>query len=460
MSLLMLTKDGILVTEMLPKTVSMPRSLPLNGTPTRVLFSQTLQCLVVAMKVGTGQTTIAFVDPDSGLNMSWPTDKDNNPLPFISGLGLSDDRIHDMFEWLYVKEGRTWLFIVITTREGQLLIVTTQRVESKDAAGQTRGKVRHWTRYKKKVADQAIYAGVGDGADLFFCAGNILHWEALDLVEKKLKPKKTFALPSPATSLRIVNDRLCALTTNHSLIVLNHRAQGPHDEMVFAHSDVGSRKASHYIEMGSSRDETPAWPITLISEQTHDFVGVWVPWKEPEKEFKVVFKGRLPAGVRRLRRGHVKPAWMAADVTPRFGHIPSTIDAADVLAICMDGSLHHFTLLSPEALVVLELIQKLALQGRPNDSPTTRLSQTNGTEPAAVSKTKRQGHVDGDVLRRCLDKRALEALLSAGDGADVLLRDALEGLEGGRWTDSFEGQREKYVELAYEVLEYYLAPVF
>ncbi|CRK25020.1 hypothetical protein BN1708_018130, partial [Verticillium longisporum] len=72
-------------------------------------------------------------------------------------------------------------------------------VEVEDADGRVSEKIRHWTRYKKKVADQAIYAGVGDGADLFFCAGNILHWEALDLVEKKLKPKKTFALPSPAT---------------------------------------------------------------------------------------------------------------------------------------------------------------------------------------------------------------------------------------------------------------------
>ncbi|CRJ93631.1 hypothetical protein BN1708_009402 [Verticillium longisporum] len=459
-SLLLLAKDRILVTEMLPKTVSMPRSLPLHGTPTRILFSQTLSCLVVAMKVGPGQTTIAFVDPDTGENLSMPTDKDSNPLPFINGLGLLDDRIHDMFEWLYVKEGKTWLFIVITTRDGQLLIITTQRVEVEDADGRVSEKIRHWTRYKKKVADQAIYAGVGDGADLFFCAGNILHWEALDLVEKKLKPKKTFALPSPATSLRIVNDQLCALTTNHSLLVLNHKAEGRHDEMTFAHSDVGSRKASHYIEMGNSCEETPAWPITLISEQTHDFVGVWVPWKEPEKEFRIVFKGRLPAGVRRLRRGHVRPAWMAPNNMPRYGHIPSTVDAADVLAICMDGSLHHFTLLSPEALVVLELIQKLAVQGRSDDSPTARLSHANGTEPSAMAKARRHGHVDGNVLQRCLDKRALEALLSAGDGADVLLRDALENLEGGRWTASFGGQREKYVDLAYEILEYFLAPVF
>ncbi|KAF3354472.1 hypothetical protein VD0002_g10087 [Verticillium dahliae] len=431
-----------------------------EGVQGNAEHATTLSCLVVAMKVGPGQTTIAFVDPDTGENLSMPTDKDSNPLPFINGLGLLDDRIHDMFEWLYVKEGKTWLFIVITTRDGQLLIITTQRVEVEDADGRVSEKIRHWTRYKKKVADQAIYAGVGDGADLFFCAGNILHWEALDLVEKKLKPKKTFALPSPATSLRIVNDQLCALTTNHSLLVLNHKAEGRHDEMTFAHSDVGSRKASHYIEMGNSCEETPAWPITLISEQTHDFVGVWVPWKEPEKEFRIVFKGRLPAGVRRLRRGHVRPAWMAPNNMPRYGHIPSTVDAADVLAICMDGSLHHFTLLSPEALVVLELIQKLAVQGRSDDSPTARLSHANGTEPPAMAKARRHGHVDGNVLQRCLDKRALEALLSAGDGADVLLRDALENLEGGRWTASFGGQREKYVDLAYEILEYFLAPVF
>ncbi|KAM0327927.1 hypothetical protein ACHAQA_005325 [Verticillium albo-atrum] len=412
------------------------------------------------MKVGAGKTTITFVNPDSGEDLSLPTDKDSSPLDFINGLGLFDDRIHDMFEWLYVKEGKTWLFIVITTREGQLLIITTQRLEVRGADGQTRVKIRHWTRYKKKVADQAIYAGVGDGADLFFCAGNILHWEALDLVEKKLKPKKTFALPSPATSLRIVNDQLCVLTTHHSLIVLNHKAEGQHDDMTFLHSDVGSRKATHYIEMGSSRDETPAWPITLISEQTHDFVGVWVPWKEPEKEFKVVFKGRLPAGVRRFRRGHVRPTWMAPDAAPRYGHIPSTVDAADVLAVCMDGSLHHFTLLSPEALAILNLIQRLAAQGPQVDSSSDTLVQANGLETAPARPAMQQGHVDGDVLQRCLDARALELFLTEDNGADVLLREALDGLEGGRWTASFEGQKERYVGLAYEILEYFLAPVF
>ncbi|KAL2754575.1 hypothetical protein ACRALDRAFT_2043524 [Sodiomyces alcalophilus JCM 7366] len=457
-SILILSNDRVLVSEMFPTPRVIPRQLPLRGTPTKLLFSQTMKCLVVAMRTRAGESTLAIVDPDSGEDISRPTNKEASPVSFISGLGEQGGRIHDVVEWVYVKDGKTWLFLVVTTKDGQLL---TGRARSPP-------RIRYWTRYKKKVGDKPIYAVVGDGADLIYCAGATLHWEVLDLMDRKLKGNKVLELPSPAISLRVVNGMLYVLTLDHSLLIYNHKMEGQHDEGALVHSDVGSRHATHYIDMGNSRNETLGWPVTLICELTRDFVGVRVPWKEPGKEFQVVFEGRLPAGIRRLRRGHVRPSWLALE--PRFGHIPSTVDGADVLGMCLNGSLQHFSLLSVEAWRFLRLVQTLAVRRRgvSDDEAQVRGDEEEATsmgEARPISKQQdlpRNKHVDGDVLQRCLDARMLEGLFSHGQDARLaeLLRERLDGLDGGKWTTGFNGSHQKYVELAYDVLEYYTSPVF
>ena len=95
---------------------------------------------------------------------------------------------------------------------------TTEPVETED--GQTR-QLQYWTRYKKKGFVDPIYAVVGDAVGLLFCVGKVLHWEVLDLAEKKLKPMKQFKLDSPATSLRVEGSKACALTAQHSLQVID-----------------------------------------------------------------------------------------------------------------------------------------------------------------------------------------------------------------------------------------------
>ncbi|ROT38696.1 hypothetical protein SODALDRAFT_277774 [Sodiomyces alkalinus F11] len=466
-SVLILSNDRVLVSELFPKPRAIPRYLPLHGTPTKLLFSQTMQSLVVAMRTRSGEATLAIVDPDSGEDISVPTEKEGRRVDFINGLGKSAGRIHDMVEWVYEKDGRTWLYLVVTTKEGQLLVVSTERAaysseEGGDMSGQGGSirRIRYWTRYKKTVGEhKPIYAVVGDGPDLIYCVGQTLYWDVLDLNDRKLRGHTGIELPSPAISLRLVKGMVYVLTLDHSLLIYNFKAGGQ-----LVHSDVGSRHATHYIEMGDSRDETLGWPVTLICELTREFVGVWVPWKEPGKEFQVVFEGRLPAGVRRLRRGRVRPSWLALE--PRFGHIPSTVDGADIFGMCLNGSLQHFSLLSTEAWRFLRLVQTLVVRRqRASDDEAHREDDASMGEGRPVIKphdAPRNKHIDGDVLQRCLDARKLEELFSHGQDTRLadLLRERLDSLDGGKWTTGFNGSHQKYVELAYDVVEYYLSPVF
>jgi hypothetical protein len=67
-------------------------------------------------------------------------------------------------------------------------------------------------------------------------------------------------------------------------------------------------------------------------------------------------------------------------------------------------------------------------------------------------------HVDGDLLRRCLERRVLE-LLVVKDKHVARFTELLRALDGGRYTEGFAetGDHAKYFRLAYEVLEYYLS---
>src|SRR5699024_10897718 len=118
--------------------------------------------------------------------LSVPSDKDHNPSDFVSGLGYPGDRIYGLYEWLYVKDGRTFAFILVATKDGRLLIISVNRVKARAGDGQVK-RLHYWTRYKK-VLGEPIYSIVGDDLGIIYCVDKVVHWEVLDLVEKKLRP--------------------------------------------------------------------------------------------------------------------------------------------------------------------------------------------------------------------------------------------------------------------------------
>lgn len=395
--------------------------------------------------------TIAFLDPDSGEEISQATDKGGNQVDFISGLGQSGDKIYGLYEWLYTKDGKTWLFIIVTTKCGQLLIVSTEDIP--DPGGRI---IRYWTRNRRKGFENAVLSVVGDNEGLVFCVGKVLHWETLDLTEKKLKPKKKYELESPATSLRVVNGLVLALTQNHSLVVIDLTAPltGTEDEMNTMHSDPVSRPSMHLITIGGPDDGAVTWPITLLCDRNRAFAGVWAPTNRRGKELEVVFEGRLPASIRRLRRGRTRPAW-ARQGDVKYGMIPSASDGAEVLGLCLDGSLQHFTLLDLDIWRFFRLIQNTANKSE-RMYPFTYSRKAAESEPVPVTEPPAMMHIDGDMLQRCLGQRALEDILG---NRTNLMREYLNSVEGGKWTEGFGSNMEKYFELAYDILEYYLAPV-
>ena len=409
-------------------------------------------------------------------------------MEFVSGLGIPGDKIYGLYEWLYPKDGMTFLFIIVTTKGGQLLIISAEKEDTH--MRDERSRIRYYTRYRRKGFGEPIYSVVGDAEGLILCVGKSLHWETLDLAEKKLKPRKKFVLESPATSLREVKGRVYALTQNHSLEVVSlagSKVSGSHDtslpaggvgaitgdggsnaqdEMLLLYCDRVSRSAVHMVDIGSSEDDgKAAWPMTLLCDRQRGFVGLWAPRDHNSKHFEVLFEGTLPASIRRFCRGHGRPPWERERddrMGPQFGKIPSTDDGSEILGMCLDGSVQHFTLLKEDAWRFLRLVQNLANRSE-RTYPFTFQKMPLAAENFGLVPTdqpRSMMHIDGDMLQRCYDSRGLEHVVNSHPLGMGLMRDYLDQLEEGKWTAKISGvgDSEGYFEVGYNVLEYFLRP--
>ena len=155
--LLVISGSQILLAGLSTQLKTIPRQISIGGSPSRLLYSHHLGCLIVGASVN-GKSTLMFIDPDTGEDLSKPLDKkDGNPTDFVSGLGNFNERIFRLLEWSYMKSGKTWRFIIVCTNTGKLLVISAEKgetVQSKSAGitinQQYGNQIRYWTRHKAK----------------------------------------------------------------------------------------------------------------------------------------------------------------------------------------------------------------------------------------------------------------------------------------------------------------------
>ncbi|KAK3324234.1 thermotolerance protein [Cercophora scortea] len=456
--LLIISGPRLLLAELRQKPGPVHRQIPIGGTPTTVIYSQTLQCLVVAVNKG-NKPTLMFIDPDSGEDIGVPTDKnlsriDKNGdlIEFVSGLGKPDDRIMGLEEWEAKKEKDVWRFIIVITKSGRLLVLSTKKEAlAPDQPGQPR--IVYWLRFQKKSLDLPVYSVLSYNDGLIYCVGRTIYWDILDHADKKLKTIKTHELPSPAISLRIVNSKLVVLTNSNSLEIINPVVgQGDESPSGLLHVDPKNRNATHMMEIAGPQPEEPLGSIVLVADRDCGVAGLWVPWQIPGKECEQLFEVELPSSIRRFRRGRTRPVWEQQRHVPKYGRLPSTVDDADILGISLDGSTQHFTLVNTEAWRFLRFIQNIAMTSEELCPFTYKRVNLANFDPEPRAGKGLEMHIDGDLLRRCLEKRVLERLVSSSEHVErfgQLLSELVHDLGG----------RERYFQLAYGIIEYFLRPV-
>jgi len=447
--ILMVSESKLLLARLDQKPGPVHRQIPTAGAPTRVIYSPRLRCIIAAVNTGKeSKPTLSFIDPDSGKEIGHPTDKTENPVEFISGLGKAGDTVYGLEEWKFKKDGNVWEYILVSTRGGRLIVVDTKEDTTKEDGPRS---IRYWARFTHKEPESPIYSVLGCEEGLIYCAGTTIYWYVLDLDAKKLKPLKSFNLSCPATSLQIANGKLMALTSRDSLLVLDHSMDSSGAGL--CHADPKPRNATHMIEV--ELDE-PMGSITLVADRDCGVGGLWIPWQSPQKDCEPVFEVQLDASIRRFRRGRTRPLWDHPFQVPMYGRLMSTADDAEVLGVSLDGSLRHFTLLGLDTWRLLRFIQNLS-----HDAcvlAPVRVTDMAELDPEPKIDKGFAMQVDGDILATCLEKRHLERLLGRPEHAKRFV-ELLDELEGGKYTSQLPSGTNKllfYVLLAYDIMEYFL----
>ena len=477
--LLVVAGSRLIVADLEPNPGVILRRIPLSrATPLRLVYSHLLRCLVVAA-VSDDRPTLIFLDPDTGEDLSFPTDRTRvKRVESILGLGNKGDSIHCLSEWLYEKDGKTFFFILAGTNSGKMLVISAIREG---------GMVIYYTRYKMSVADSPIYAACAKAEDMFFGTGTTVCWDKLDAIDRRFKNHAKIDLVSAATALAIRGRKLYVLTQAHSLEVIDlDMVERKEDASVAGEGmmEQRTRPATHMFDVGNIASGSPSWPLTLLADREGGVVGAWVPEESDGREFTIVLEAELPASVRRFRRGHTRPPWWRSKTTqPRYGRIANTVDDAEVLGVCLDGSMQHLTLLSVEAWRFLRLVQDALLQQNCDSIfDDSNASHFQLSEPSTSPKT--QLHVDGDILQSILSDKRLEQLFGDDNdfelfkryldeldnsrglicaGSEVDIEDDPTKDEAGRVGLKLPGDRDatkaRYLELGYDVLGYFLRPV-
>lgn len=490
--LLLLGNDHFYLAELQPHAGPVQRHLPLGMTPQKLLYSHVLKCLVVAVRTPDNKPTLRFIDPMSGEDLSCPlSGHGKEPDDYIKGLGTVDDRIHCLEEWHVTEGEHSYYYIFAGTRGtdngGRMLIVSTKR--ERPQPGESRGKIRFWTRHRIKAPPDApkgpVYAVSSLGRKIQASIGT-------RLLEYKLDQGKIIQLcysdlgaPAWRLSKQPNNHRMLALVKGESIRAITAGGD-PNPVLTTAHIEPTSRPGMDMLEVAGEWDPYTLSPIVsssdpgqnnsivLVSDQNCSLAGLWVPWDTPGRDCEVLFEADLPSSVRRLRLGHTLPAWSRERRKEKtYGLLSAAVHQdAQILGMGIDGSMQHFTLLDVRVWRFLRFVQNVA-ETSAELYPFTHVEFDEDDfdgefDPVPEMDRRLEMQVDGDLMQRCLDKKALEGLIGRRAEWMKLFREYLEGVDGGRWTKDWgevinEEEEEqtirRYFALAYDILEYFLVPV-
>ncbi|KAI1001461.1 hypothetical protein K3495_g6740 [Podosphaera aphanis] len=494
---LLISGSHVIIASLQTEIKTIPRQITFGGTPFRIIYSSTTKALIVAASLDS-KSTVLFMDPVTGDNLSHPIDQNTKkPVEFISGLGHKNEKIFSLFEWIYTKEGRKWSFIIVSTSLGRVLIISVDNLPqikkefqnmvfqpiSEKEGGKKRSKISYYTRYKF-WAPEPIYSVVGYPDGLLWCAGNTLFCDALDLKQKKFKRIAKYELPSPAVDLKYKNGNIYTLTLSHSLEIfkLVTSVSGA-IEIVRTHGDPITRPALSHLIYNSENTSS----VHLVSDKMSKLVGLRPTHNAIMETLEVVFEARLPESIVKFRYGECRPRWdptrnedrirekkLLIDKPPdKFERALMNLNKSEIMGLSITGSLIHFTILDIISWKFLRFLSILALRS-PKVCEFTYRDNLDLNPLKFERLPKISMHIDGDLLKRCLQGRLIEDLLEVNidkqsiqiNPSKVTLKDTKYSKRLYEILQELHGESlplnqgiDVYIKQAYCDLEFILRPV-
>ena len=424
------------------------RQMRIHGTPNKVIFSNYLQKLVVACTTikarNVPQTnehmrqsnkrqlypTLIFIDPnenivDGALDTKPELHDDHasearmlsDRTPQI--IGKSGMKILGLLEWKATIEGKSFLFLIVNSlrnraEPGRVTGILSLYAITEGDHGQVALKSSGGIKYDQPVYSVAQY----DECSLVHTTGKTLCLTTLRNVDGTPRLTSTMGwdrLGSLGVSVSARKPYIYVTTIKHSVsvFVIDRNTFKP----LFT-DETGARPGIHHLAL-------PTHSMVLASDRNGVVAGLWQPpATQISNSFRTVFEAVLPGPMRKLHLAVVKVPWSAQ--TEEVGET--------IIGSGLDGSFHQFELIDEAKWRLLRFLQNMCERNRVICPHSHFKRNRQRLEPLAP--TKRDMHIDGDILWRLIDRPDSGALLRA-----MLQEEPVQ--EPNRRTDEFDTSEER-----------------
>lgn len=402
-------------------SVALPRRLPVEGTPTRVIHSNRLGKLIVlyykitstrqpigGYQMRTNQHffeyMISLMDPNIDYNIKLESNDENAIKHSATISGKPGERFLGVMEWYPQGNNEVHHMLVVNTMidhlsshqlSGRLLFFSVS------ATG---------TLTLKKTIDKdgpvCSLAAYGSSS-LIYCYGDniCLHKLEINSSGKKWQDPVILPIRSRGLHLSIHQDFVYVSTSAYGLAILKVEDGA----LVHQFNDEIARDDLYHLTL-------PEQSLILTSQKSRTITGIWQP---PEKRIdnstSTIFEAKLPGSITRFRR-ITRPLWQSASDTEE----PSEA----IIGCSTDGSMFQFEILDEPSWRLLAFIQNLAFRN-PDICPHSDSIQAHRKALDPSPKNRFNMHVDGDVLQSLMTRgggKTLLAMLGKDHIQKMLLR--------------------------------------
>lgn len=437
-SLGLISGDEFMVVDLDRQVHPVPRHMPVSGMPNRLIYAEqqrSLVCASLRYDVRSFSSELPHSKPEEKRQI-WPV------IDFIPARGSTPSFTYDMQPGERVYALLEWSHRPSEDKVYSYILVGGSYIKS---SGSVRGRItflqptnKSWVvvdvhEGRKTNFDAPVYAlALYDDTTYIACIGHTVVAYRFSVEDRKWKAIcRPHQLTSPGVHLSVSASFVYISTAEDSLVKLELMERPWRQETswrIVASSPRADSSISHLTFTSQDPLQTTESSLTLTSTKTGKILGLRHSQGDGSGQPNVnelVFEATLPRSLTRIRKCSTRPPWKAAP--------PSSVLFTDIIGTAADGTLVGVALLDKHAWRRLSWLQRLcewseelspysfqeplyriSERGFARDERAMPLGLSGSSEGQMLMRTSRRkeadGHIDGDVIARLLEKGGAEML--------------------------------------------------
>ncbi|KAF4301921.1 Cleavage/polyadenylation specificity factor A subunit [Botryosphaeria dothidea] len=378
-----------------------PRSIPVRGTPNRVIYSEELKAIFVACLESHTFEPVTRDSHERRYAQSYVRMYEDGPVststePVAEYKLPPTARVNALSTWvLENSNGKQYPQIVVGTvegngRKGGVLCIRETKKE-----GKSKLEIAKEISYKQQVTAVASY---GPSNFLVVCYGRKLVVYQYFGETKRIQQVGEHDLPSPGLYITTEAPFIYVSTACDSLVILKADHDRSENSMAFEllFSDRQARDTSFHLPLNvpqvskkqtteasgdaldelisdgvdgthnhgffpsSKTPETPSTNLVLVADKAGSLTLLHLPRKRTHQTAApTLLEASLPRSVMRLRRGLVRPTLQYHQNNAQGPSTAAGVLVNDIIGAASDGTLFGFSLVDERAWRLLRFLQNL-----------------------------------------------------------------------------------------------------